>query len=126
MQLQDTRVTPEGQMMTVEFVGQGGELVSIVMDNSDNKIESGNAVEHAKAIMVQLSSFGTEDPDREVGYDNRENLDSRDDQQDSTEESTRGSDIGNGLKDLDEGPDDTNEASGPVSATAVRFPGRET
>jgi len=126
MQLQDTRVTPEGQMITVEFVGQGGELVSIVMDNSDNKIESGNAVEHAKAIMVQLSSFGTGDPDREAGYGDCETLDSRDDRQDSTEESARGSDGGDGLNDLEEGPDVSNEASDPVSATATRFPGRET
>ncbi len=39
MQVRDTRITPEGRMLTVEFVGQGGELVSIAMDNSDNNID---------------------------------------------------------------------------------------
>ena len=50
-------------MLTVEFVGQGGELVSIAMDNSDNNIDAQNAVEHAKAIMVQLVSSGGEGAD---------------------------------------------------------------
>ena len=63
MQVRHTRITPEGRMLTVEFVGQGGELVSIAMDNSDNNIDAQNAVEHAKAIMVQLVSSGGEGAD---------------------------------------------------------------
>jgi hypothetical protein len=57
MQIQDTRVTPEGPMITVEFLGEGGEMVSIVMDNTNNNIDSDNAVQHAKAVLVQLTAF---------------------------------------------------------------------
>ena len=70
MQVRDTRITPEGRMLTVEFVGQGGELVSIAMDNSDNNIDAQNAVEHAKAIMVQLVSSGGEGADPGVNRNN--------------------------------------------------------
>jgi hypothetical protein len=57
MQILDTRIAPEGAMMTVEFVGEGGELVSIIMDNSEDQITAANAVDRAKALLVQLTAF---------------------------------------------------------------------
>lgn len=61
MQLIDTHVgnTNDG-MMTVEFRGEGGELVSVKM--AADAIEGDAAINHAKAIMVQLTTFA-EDPD---------------------------------------------------------------
>jgi hypothetical protein len=58
MQIIDTRIAPEGPMISVEFVGEGGELVSVMMNNSEDQITAENALEHAKALMVQLAAFG--------------------------------------------------------------------
>jgi hypothetical protein len=59
MQIMDTRIAPEGVMMTVEFLGEGGELVSITMDNSEHQITAANAVDRAKVLLVQLTAFET-------------------------------------------------------------------
>jgi hypothetical protein len=60
MQIMSTRVATEDQMMTVEFLGEGGELVSVVMSNADQAIASENALEHAKALLAQVAAFGEE------------------------------------------------------------------
>ena len=122
MQLQDTRVTPEGPMITVEFVGEGGELVSIVMDNSDNNIEIDNAVQHAKAVMVQLTAFdGKITPVDGAQYDRpsdkvgvvRE-----------AEPSARSSENQDVLEDeVDDGVENSFPASDPVSSTVSNIPG---
>ena len=57
MQLIDTQVgaLTEGTI-TVEFQGEGGELVSVRMI-SDGSLDRGAAVLRAKELMVQLSAF---------------------------------------------------------------------
>jgi hypothetical protein len=57
MQIMDTRIAPGGVMMTVEFLGEGGELVSVTMDNSEHQITAANAVDRAKVLLVQLTAF---------------------------------------------------------------------
>jgi len=65
MEITSTRVAPEGQMIAVEFLGEGGELVSVVMSNVENNIGAENAVQHAQALLAQVLSFGTE-PDEAI------------------------------------------------------------
>jgi hypothetical protein len=56
MQLIDTHVgdTNDG-MTTVEFRGQGGELVSVTM--AADTLEGDTIINRAKAMMVQLTTF---------------------------------------------------------------------
>lgn len=62
MQVLDTHIgnVIDG-MVTVEFRGEGGELVSVRMA-SDGSLEGDAAVRHAKAVLVQVTAFGA-DPD---------------------------------------------------------------
>ncbi len=65
MQHTDTRINRSGDgMTTVEFLGEGGELVSVKMA-SDN-LERDAAVNRARAVMVQLTTFAE---DRETQHD---------------------------------------------------------
>jgi len=57
MQLIDTRVSDVGSELTVEFVGEGGETVLVRMNNGDHLLDGENAINHAKAVMVQLTAF---------------------------------------------------------------------
>ncbi len=57
MQLINTRVgEAHTGMITVEFQGEGGELVSVRMTAGDD-LKGDTAIEHAKAMMVQLTTF---------------------------------------------------------------------
>ncbi|CDM62021.1 MULTISPECIES: hypothetical protein [Rhizobium] len=60
MQITGTRIAPEGQMIAVEFLGEGGEYISVVMSNADNSIDTENALQHAQALLAQVSNFGNE------------------------------------------------------------------
>ncbi|RDJ03144.1 hypothetical protein [Rhizobium grahamii] len=57
MQLIDTKVNDFGTELTVEFVGEGGETVVVRMNNDDHLLDGENAINHAKAVMVQLTAF---------------------------------------------------------------------
>jgi len=60
MQLIDTRVSSvAGGKLTVEFVGEGGELVAVTMATEDRSLDGDNAVRRAKEILVQLTAFDT-------------------------------------------------------------------
>jgi hypothetical protein len=63
MQLVGTQVIPErgGKAgFTVEFVGSSGEVVSVQLRNdSERSLNSMNAVEQAKAVMVALAASDT-------------------------------------------------------------------
>lgn len=57
MQLIDTRVGGADEaMVTVEFLGEGGELVSVEMTAGDD-LRGDAAINRAKAMMVQLTTF---------------------------------------------------------------------
>ncbi|WP_431323322.1 hypothetical protein [Rhizobium sp. YTU87027] len=61
MQLIATHVgTVTDGKLSVEFVGEGGELVSVRMITDDDSLDDANAVRRAKEILVQLTSFGAE------------------------------------------------------------------
>jgi hypothetical protein len=56
MQVIDTHVdNTSDKLTTVEFRGEGGELVSVTM--AAGAMEGDAAINRAKAIMVQLTSF---------------------------------------------------------------------
>jgi hypothetical protein len=62
MQLIDTQVSEiNNGMVTVEFRGEGGELVSVRTVAAHGEDDDA-AIVHAKAVLVQLASFG-EDAD---------------------------------------------------------------
>lgn len=57
MQLINTLIGhADNGMQTVEFVGEGGELVSVRMASDVDPVSNG-AVTRAKAMMVQLTTF---------------------------------------------------------------------
>lgn len=60
MQVIDTHIGNFADgMVTVEFRGEGGELVSVRMA-SDGALDGDAAVRHAKAVLVQVTAFGSE------------------------------------------------------------------
>jgi hypothetical protein len=83
MQLVDTHVgnATEG-MITVEFRGEGGELISVKMA-SDEGLRGVAAVTRAKALMVQLATFAD---DSHTSSDAREHS-----QEDAADSEERGS-----------------------------------
>jgi hypothetical protein len=79
MQLIDTHVGDlNAGLITVEFRGEGGEMVSVKMAANDG-LDSNAAVDHAKALMVQLTTFAD---DRDPAQDEWER--SEDDQDGGT------------------------------------------
>ena len=59
MQVIDTHVrnSPDGTL-TVDFTGDGSELVSVKMSGVDGSLEGDHAVLRAKEVMVQITAFG--------------------------------------------------------------------
>ncbi len=62
MQLIDKKISSTSEIVSVTFIGEGSERVSVEMSNSNGHIDHDNAVEHALALMVQLSAFALEAP----------------------------------------------------------------
>jgi len=59
MQLIETHVdNTNDKMTTVQFMGEGGELVSVTM--AAGAMEGDAAINRAKAMMVQLTTFADE------------------------------------------------------------------
>ncbi|WP_426131280.1 hypothetical protein [Pararhizobium sp. PWRC1-1] len=76
MQLIDTHVGDlNAGLITVEFRGEGGEMVSVKMAANDD-LDSDSAVDHAKALMVQLTTFAD---DRDPAQDEWERSKDEDD-----------------------------------------------
>ncbi|MFS8144242.1 hypothetical protein [Rhizobium sp. BR 249] len=125
MQLTDTRVTQAGGFLTVEFLGEGGESVSVRIDNSNGELDEKTAVDHAKVMMVQLTAFTGPGTDGSVNrYDALSNGNFDEGSQGLTgQASARSSKDRETLEDeLEEGLEDTFPASDPVSATVSSIP----
>jgi hypothetical protein len=59
MQVIDTHVRNSlDGTVTVEFTGEGSELVSVRMSGVDGSLDGDHAVLRAKEIMVQIKAFG--------------------------------------------------------------------
>ena len=125
MQLIDTRVTHAGDIFTVEFVGEGGESISVKIDNSHGELDETTAVDHAKVMMVQLTTFAGGEADGSINrYDALSNG--------NFDEGSKGligqpsarlaGDRQTLEEELDEGLEDSFPASDPVSATVSSIP----
>ncbi|MDO9416337.1 hypothetical protein [Pararhizobium sp.] len=67
MEVLDTQIHNEQNGLTVEFVGEGGDVVSVTFSQAGERgINRANATEQAKVIMLQLASFDTETPATET------------------------------------------------------------
>jgi hypothetical protein len=112
MQVIGTQVIPEQggkRGFTVEFVGKGGEVVSVQLRNdTDRTLNSGNAIDRAKAVMSELATF-----------DATAALASAD----AAQPSARTSGDRDEMEDqLDQGLEDSFPASDPVSITSSAIP----
>lgn len=112
MQVVGTQVIPEkgGKLgFTIEFVGDGGEVVSVQLRNDEKQsINSINAIERAKAVMLEMAAAeaGNGAP---AGMATRPSARTAGDQSAMEEQ-------------LDEGLEGTFPASDPVSATGSTIP----
>lgn len=105
MQIVGTQVHEEmgGRRFTVEFVGEGGDIVSVQLkrDNTDD-LNRANAVEKAKVMLLHAASYEAGEGDEERVH---AVLTARRSKNEKELESQ-----------LDEGLEDTFPASDPVSA----------
>ncbi|MBP1886325.1 hypothetical protein [Sinorhizobium mexicanum] len=117
MHLVGTQVIPEqgGRSgFTVEFVGEGGEIVSVSMRNDTSRsLNRLNAVEQAKAVMLELAHADVPD-----------SSDTETERKVKTARSARAAkDTAEMERQLDQGLEDTFPASDPVSVTTPSVPG---
>jgi hypothetical protein len=112
MQLVGTQVIPEQggkRGFTVEFVGSGGEVVSVLLRHtSDRSLTAGNAVDRARAIMSELAAS---DPS-----------DGADGDVEALRSARQAGDAGTMEEQLDQGLEDSFPASDPVSITTSTIP----
>lgn len=128
MQVIDTQVHSQAGMVTVEFVGEGGDVISVQMHKTKGSdLNRQNAIEKAKAMLLQVAKF-----ERDAGTDSA----------DSTRSSTTTEGVSPAVlslrsarsahdsatleEELDEGLEDTFPASDPVSATVSSIPSGRT
>lgn len=82
MEIVDKQVHEVKNGVTVEFVGEGGDVVSVHMKKDENgHLNRLNAEEKAKAVMVQIATFDTDvaqtgEHSSESGADDHSELDS--------------------------------------------------
>ncbi|MBB4192552.1 hypothetical protein GGE45_002118 [Rhizobium aethiopicum] len=125
MQLIDTRVTQSGNFFTVEFLGEGGESISVKIDNSHGELDSSTALDHAKVMMVQLTAFPGRNADGSINrYDALSNGNFDEGSKGLIgQPSARSTHDSETLEEeLNEGLEDTFPASDPVSATVSSIP----
>ena len=114
MHVVGTQIIPERggkQGFTVEFVGEGGEIVSVTMRNDDDgTLNRTNAIDRAKAVMIQIASFDTGDMEAAADRGAKE-------EKSSVRSARMSGDKQTMEEQLDEGLEDTFPASDPVSIT---------
>ncbi len=117
MHVVGTQIIPEqgGRAgFTVEFVGEGGEIVSVSLRNDAcRSLNRMNAVERAKAVMMELANTDTK---------LLENGDSDARQPNMVRSARATKDADEMERQLDEGLEDSFPASDPVSVTASTIP----
>ncbi|MBX4954231.1 hypothetical protein [Rhizobium lentis] len=125
MHLIDTRVTQSGNFFTVEFLGEGGESIAVKIDNSRGELDNSTALDHAKVMMVQLTTFPGRDADGSINrYDALSNGNFDEGSKGLVgQPSARSTHDSETLEEeLNEGLEDTFPASDPVSATVSSIP----
>lgn len=147
MEVIDKQVHDEKSAVTVEFVGEGGDVVSVhLKKDEDGNLNRLNAEEKAKAIMVQIATFEI-DGEADVSHPTSGNAASVDDpsttaaSKDEVDAGTgdilspavvslrsarAAQDTGTLEEHLDEGLESSFPASDPVSATVSTIPSGRT
>lgn len=137
MEVIGTQVFPEPSSgrMTVEFVGEGGDVISVQMQNSDDSdLNRLNAISKAKALMMQVATFDHEDDHVSVNRDGDQGRDTKDAATAGGESpavislrsARKARDTGTLEEELDAGLDASFPASDPVSATVSTIPSGRT
>ncbi|CAN7438919.1 hypothetical protein LJR098_004070 [Rhizobium sp. LjRoot98] len=126
MEVIGTQVHPQSSagLMTVEFVGEGGDVISVQMHHTESDgLNRLNAIARAKAMMLQVAAF--EQPE------NGEAADGSGSGNDTSGESPAvmslrsaraAGDTGTLEEQLDEGLESSFPASDPVSVTTSTIP----
>ncbi|MBC7313713.1 MAG: hypothetical protein H5U11_14580 [Rhizobium sp.] len=118
MQIIDTQIHEDmGGVpgFTVEFVGDGGEVVSVRMKQGQSgELSRDNALEKARALLVQVGSF---DGNTAKGHERAPSQDGGETVSDAVLSARRAQDESELEAQVDEGLIDTFPASDPVSAT---------
>jgi hypothetical protein len=119
MQIVGTKVhepTSADSTFTVEFEGDGGERVSVIMaQSSSGSLTRDNALEKAQVILLQAGSFGTTSGAEPEIADKADPDDTPSDAVESLLQEQKKHD--NSDSNLQEGLEDTFPASDPVSST---------
>jgi hypothetical protein len=128
MQVIGTQVHQQPGIMIVEFVGEGGDVISVQMHKDEGgALNRQNAVDKARAMMLQVATF-----------EQAADIEDADSAQQATAsggispavQSLRSAraahDTATLEEELDEGLEDTFPASDPVSATVSSIPSGRT
>ncbi|MBB3980216.1 hypothetical protein GGQ64_005469 [Rhizobium azooxidifex] len=148
MEVISKQVREEKSSLTVEFVGEGGDVVSVQLKKDEDGILTPlNAEEKAKAIMVQIATFDTDGADvahtseasrsteepaivqaqaSEQGTLDGTNVEPVSPAVISLQSARAAQDTGTLEEQLDEGLESSFPASDPVSATVSSIPGGRT
>ncbi len=121
MQVIGTQVHQQPGIVTVEFVGEGGDVISVQMRKGKNDdLNRQNAIEKAKAMLLQVACFEQSDSadEREAPAPGGESPAVQ-----SLRSARSAHDLGTLEEELDEGLEGTFPASDPVSATVSSIPG---
>lgn len=126
MEVIGTQVYPQlsSGLMTVEFVGEGGDVISVQMRASENgSLTRINAIGKAKAMMLQVANFEqTEDVAMEAGTPQAETDSSLSPAVVSLRSARASGDEHMLEEQLNEGLESSFPASDPVSATVTSIP----
>ncbi|MDW5317951.1 hypothetical protein [Rhizobium sp. PL01] len=126
MEVIGTQVHPQPSfgLMTVEFVGEGGDVISVQMHQSESDgLNRFNAIKKAKAMMLQVASF--DQPEEEQSDDGSRSGDNSDGEPPaviSLRSARAAGDTGTLEEQLDEGLEASFPASDPVSVTVSTIP----
>lgn len=119
---------PSSGLMTVEFVGEGGDVISVQIHDTENGgLTRFNAIAKAKAMMLQVASF--EQPDEDATKDHAgagEDGTGLSPAVVSLRSARAAGDTGTLEKQLDEGLESSFPASDPVSVTVSTIPSGRT
>lgn len=126
MEVIGTQVHPQTSagLMTVEFVGEGGDVISVQMHQTESDgLNRLNAIARAKALMLQVATF--DQPD-DGGVDDGSRLGAGSTGESPAVISLRSAraagDTGTLEEQLDEGLKSSFPASDPVSVTVSTIP----
>lgn len=115
---------PSSGLMTVEFVGEGGDVISVQMHQTESDgLNRLNAIARAKAMMLQVANFEQPDDaamenDAEAGEDNA----GLSPAVVSLRSARASGDTGTLEEQLDEGLESSFPASDPLSVTGSSIP----